>query len=60
MQSVVILNVVRLKVMVPNEHDELPFNLILNQGLLKGDTIDLLFDWFGLVCFAKKNNCQLP
>jgi hypothetical protein len=23
-------------------------------------TIDLLFDWFGLVCFANKNkNCQL-
>ncbi len=24
-------------------------------------TIDLLFDWFGLDCFANKNkNCQLP
>jgi hypothetical protein len=24
-------------------------------------TVDLLFDWFGLVCFAnKKKNCQLP
>jgi hypothetical protein len=23
-------------------------------------TVDLLFDWFGLVCFANKNiNCQL-
>ncbi len=23
-------------------------------------TIDLLFDWFGLICFANKNkNCQL-
>ncbi len=33
------------------------------QGLLKGEvhcTIDLLFDLFGLVCFANKNkNCQL-
>jgi len=33
------------------------------QGILKGEyhcTIDLLFDWFGLVCFANKNkNCQL-
>jgi hypothetical protein len=32
------------------------------QGILKGKyhcTIDLLFDWFGLVCFANKNqNCQ--
>ncbi len=28
-----------------------------NQGILEGD---LLFDWFGLVCFANKNkNCQL-
>jgi hypothetical protein len=25
-----------------------------------GSTIDLLFDWFGLVCFPNKNNnCQL-
>jgi hypothetical protein len=27
------------------------------QGILKGKfhcTVDLLFDWFGLVCFAKK------
>jgi hypothetical protein len=27
----------------------------LNQGILKGKyhcTVDLLFDWFGLVCFA--------
>jgi hypothetical protein len=33
----------------------------LEQGILKGEgsTIDLLFDWFGLVCFANKNkNCQ--
>ncbi len=34
-----------------------------NQGILKGKypcTIDLLFDWFGLVSFANKNeNCQL-
>jgi hypothetical protein len=29
------------------------------QAILKG-TIDLLFDWFGLVCFANKNkNCLL-
>jgi len=27
------------------------------QGILKGEcTIDLLFDWFGLVYFANKNN----
>jgi hypothetical protein len=26
----------------------------------KGGSIHLLFDWFGLVCFANKNkNCQL-
>ncbi len=35
----------------------------LHQGVLKGKyhcTVDLLFDWFGLVCFANKNkNCQL-
>ncbi len=33
------------------------------QGIKKGKyhcTIDLLFDWFGLICFANKNiNCQL-
>ncbi len=27
---------------------------VYNQGMLKG-TVDLLFDWFGLVCFANKN-----
>jgi hypothetical protein len=35
----------------------------LGQGKLKGNyhcTVDLLFDWFGLVCFSNKNkNCQL-
>ncbi len=34
-----------------------------HQGILKGKyhcTIDLLLDWFGLVCFANKNkNCHL-
>ncbi len=34
----------------------------LGQGILKGKyhcNIDLLIDWFGLVCFANKNkNCQ--
>ncbi len=34
------------------------------QGILKEKyhcTVDLLSDWFGLVCFANKNkNCQLP
>jgi hypothetical protein len=34
----------------------------LDQGILKGKyhcTVDLLFDWLGLVCFANKNkNCQ--
>jgi hypothetical protein len=32
------------------------------QGIVKGYhcTVDLLFDWFGLVCFANKNKiCQL-
>jgi hypothetical protein len=33
--------------------------LYCNQGIVKGEvslyyTVDLLFDWFGLVCFAKK------
>ncbi len=36
---------------------------LVNQGILKGKypcTVDLLFDWFGLICFANKNkNCQL-
>jgi hypothetical protein len=34
-----------------------------SQGILKKYhfTIDLLFDWFGIVCFANKNkHCQLP
>jgi hypothetical protein len=35
----------------------------LDQGILKGKnhcTVDLLFDWFGLVSFANTNkNCQL-
>ncbi len=35
-----------------------------SQGILNTKyhcTIDLLFDWFGLVCFANKSeNCQLP
>jgi hypothetical protein len=35
---------------------------VLNQGILKGKyhcTVDLLFDWFGLVCFANKHkNCR--
>ncbi len=38
-------------------------NLYVRQGILKGKyhcTVDLLFDWFGLVCFANKNkNCKL-
>jgi hypothetical protein len=37
--------------------------VIFDQGILKGKyqcTIDLLFDWFGLVWFENKNkNCQL-
>jgi hypothetical protein len=31
--------------------------LVFNQGIIKGKyhcTIDLLFDWFGLVCFENK------
>ncbi len=39
------------------------FKLYLAREYWKGKyycTIDLLFDWFGLVCFANKNkNCQL-
>jgi len=35
--------------------------LKFTQGILKGKypcTVDLLFDWFGLVCFATENkNC---
>ncbi len=37
-------------------------HLVLLSGNTKGGkyrcTVDLLFDWFGLVCFAKKS-CQL-
>jgi hypothetical protein len=37
--------------------------IYLDQGILKGEypcTVDLLFDWLGLVCFANENrNCQL-
>ncbi len=37
---------------------------VCQQGILEGKfhcIIDLLFDWFGLVCFAnKRKNCQLP
>ncbi len=45
--------------------NEAPFIVvaILKPGNTKGEvsiTVDLLFDWFGLVCFANKNNyCQL-
>jgi hypothetical protein len=43
----------------PNELDI----LFLGQGIIGGKyhcTVDLLFDWFGLVCFANKNkNCDL-
>jgi hypothetical protein len=32
----------------------------LEQGILKGEISLVLFDWFGLVCFANENkNCQL-
>jgi hypothetical protein len=39
-------------------------HLLLGAGNTKGGkyhcTVDLLFDWFGLVCFANKNKyCQL-
>jgi len=39
-------------------------NSWMDQGILKGRkyhcTVDLLFDWFGLLCLANKNkNCQL-
>jgi hypothetical protein len=40
------------------KESRLPVNWT-DQGILKGGkydcTIDLLFDWFGLVCFANKN-----
>jgi hypothetical protein len=40
-----------------------PLLLCSTQGILKVKyhcTVDLLFDWFGLVCFANKNKfCQL-
>jgi len=40
-----------------------PIVIIISREYLRGKshcTIDLLFDWFGLVCFANKNkNCQL-
>jgi hypothetical protein len=50
-----------------NKAEELTYlstNIEYNkQGILKGEyhyTIDLLFDWFGLVCFGNKNkNCHL-
>jgi hypothetical protein len=32
------------------------------QGILKEEVsmyIDLLFDWFGLICFANKNNNKI-
>ncbi len=63
MLSVIMLSVVTLSVVILNV-----FHLFLNpnndwirtlhQGILKGKyhcTIDLLFDWFGIVCFANKN-----
>jgi hypothetical protein len=47
-------------------HENINFLLLASlskHGILKGKyhcTVDLLFDWFGLVCFANKNkNCQL-
>jgi hypothetical protein len=42
-----------------------PYFVMFVQGILKGDiyyycTVEILFDWFGLVCFANKNkNWQL-
>jgi len=54
-------NVTKFK--VENSAQVLSFWLKFVQGILKGKyhrTIDLLFDWFGLICFANKNkNCQL-
>ncbi len=53
---------------IPHPLHSLSHTLLLlhyrtTQGILKGKyhcTVDLLFDWFGLVCFANKNkNCQL-
>ncbi len=41
------------------------YMLVLTKDLIRPNrfftTVHLLFDWFGLVCFANKNiNCQLP
>jgi hypothetical protein len=43
-------------------HKNLKHKLNINQGILKGDhyIVDLLLDWFVLVCSANKNkNCKL-
>jgi hypothetical protein len=49
-----------------NKHHQMETKVITKQkagNTKKGkyhSTVDLLFDWFGLVCFANKNkNCQL-
>jgi hypothetical protein len=34
-----------------------PVSGLLNQGILKGSTIDLLFDWFGISCMTTDNFC---
>jgi hypothetical protein len=52
-----------VNVLLKNTSISLKYKQGSNQGILKGKyhcTADLLFDWFGLVCFANKNkNCQL-
>jgi hypothetical protein len=48
------------KVLVPG--NAFQSSLVFEQGILGKYhcTVDLLFDWLGLVCFANKNkNCQL-
>ncbi len=56
--NIVILSLVILGVVVSKKARRTkPGN---TKGWKYHSTIDLLFDWFGLVCFANKNkNCKL-
>ncbi len=56
--SIVMLSVVALAVRLINKMFLLETSIYSLQGILKGKyhcTVDLLFDWFGLVCFTNKN-----
>ncbi len=50
-----------VSLLVQRGHGSIRSWYAFNQGILKGEvSFYLLFDWFGLVCFANKNkNCQL-